>query len=63
MTWATNHNKAAVRGLSVSQSQHISAILVGSWRWLHLRRLVAPLWWSVPMNCIRTSFPPMSINA
>jgi len=29
---------------SVSQSRHMSAIILGSSRWLHLRRQVAPLW-------------------
>ena len=41
MTLTTNHNKAAVRGWSVSQSRHMSAIHVVSYRWLHF-------WWLVP---------------
>jgi len=40
MTWTTNHSKAAVRGWSVSKSRQMSAILVGSYWWLHFWQLV-----------------------
>ena len=42
--WTTNRKKAAVRGLISQTITALSAILVGSWRWLHLRRLVPTLW-------------------